>query len=58
MDDDDDYAYFCRRADTELEQAQHAADPTAAAAHYQLAEAYRQRASSLASDDVTGAGVS
>lgn len=37
MDDD---AYFHRRAQAELAQAQHATNPAAAAAHHQLAEAY------------------
>ena len=37
MNDD---AYFHQRAETELAQARHATNAAAAAAHYQLAEAY------------------
>ena len=40
MDDD---AYFYQRAEAELAQAQHATNPAAAAAHHQLAKAYRAK---------------
>ena len=40
MDED---AYFYRRAQTELAQAQRATNPAAVAAHYQLAEAYLEK---------------
>lgn len=43
-----DHVYFYQRAEIELEQAQRASNPKAAAAHHQLAEAYLARASSLA----------
>jgi hypothetical protein len=41
-------AYFYQRAEAELVQAQRASHPKVAAAHHQLAEAYLDRASSLA----------
>lgn len=39
----DDHAYFTRRAEAELDQAQRATCPHAVRAHYQLAEAYLER---------------
>ena len=45
---DKEYSYLCRRAEAELEQAQRATVREAAAAHHQLAEAYLERAATLA----------
>ena len=46
-----DHDYFHQRAEAELEQAQQATHAKAVAAHHQMAEAYRARASSLATSD-------
>ena len=40
---EDDSAYFTKRAEAELEQAQRAARPEVAQVHQQLAEAYLER---------------
>jgi hypothetical protein len=45
----EDAEYFYRRAEVETEHAQNATDPKVVAAHYQLAEAYLERVSSIAS---------
>ncbi len=42
-----DAIYFARRADAELRLARRATDPKAVAAHFELSNAYRQRASAL-----------
>jgi len=52
----DDHAYFYHRAETELEQAQQATNPRVVAAHYQLAEAYLERVSSLETSGAIGGG--
>jgi hypothetical protein len=49
---DGEAAYLHQRAEAELEQAQQASHPRAAAAHHQLAEAYLDRASALRAEDV------
>ena len=38
-----DNAYFAKRAEAELEQAQRATEPKAAQVHQQLAQAYLER---------------
>lgn len=53
---DDDFAYFRRRAEMELDQAQHGTHPKAVKAHHELAEAYLERAAALASNERTGGG--
>jgi hypothetical protein len=45
-------AYFYRRAEAELVQAQRATHPKVAAAHHQLAEAYLDRVLELASEGI------
>lgn len=40
---EDDSAYYTRRAEVELEQAQRATRPEVVQVHYQLAEAYLER---------------
>jgi hypothetical protein len=50
--EDDDTAYFHRRAEIELEHAQRATNPYVVAAHYQLAQAYLERVSARAVDVV------
>jgi hypothetical protein len=45
---DSEYSYLCRRAEAELEQARRATTGEAATVHHQLAEAYLERAATLA----------
>jgi hypothetical protein len=40
---DEDSAYYARRAEAELDQAQRATMPEVVRVHYQLAEAYLER---------------
>jgi hypothetical protein len=40
---EEDSAYYARRAEAELEQAQRATMPEVVQVHYQLAEAYLER---------------
>lgn len=48
----DDYIYYSRRAEAEFDQARQASNPVAVAIHSQLAQAYRERVASLASDSL------
>ncbi len=49
----DEQSYSYRRAETERERAQHAADPRAVRAHAQLAEAYLKRIDRPGSTDAS-----
>ena len=40
---EDDFTYYRRRAEVELEQAQRAEDPAVVKAHYDMASAYLDR---------------
>lgn len=47
---EDDYLYFRRRAETELDRARKGGDHHAARVHGQLAQAYIERAAALATN--------
>lgn len=48
---EDDGAYYQRRAEEELAQAQRSSIPEVVAAHYKLAELYLERLSQLSGGD-------